>query len=55
MDRLSDLRSTGVRFRQRELPAAAAAEFVTAGIAAKSQFEVAATVLGELCASRRLV
>lgn len=45
VDRLSEPRSTGVRFRQRELPAGDAAEFVLAGIdSARTQYEVAVTV-----------
>lgn len=45
VDRLADPRSTGVRFRQRQLPADDAAEFVKAGIAStRSQIEVMVTV-----------
>lgn len=45
VDRLSEPVATGVRFRQRELPADDAAAFVQAGIAsATSQIEVAVTI-----------
>lgn len=46
VDRLTEPRLTGARFRQRELPAADAAEFVQAGItSAFTQVAVAVTIL----------
>ena len=55
VDRLSDPRSTGARFRQRDLPVGDAAEFVQAGIAAATtQIEVVVTIFASVEAVKRV-